>query len=421
MRTFKTLAVIFVLFAAITSLHADERIKIRIKQPPPNMLGVGDMWNLTLENTTKTDLKIYLTGTATEEKDGLIIEGKSKVFTVKPGRTNYTYNDFSGAEVKYNNGKYKEVILRTGNAPEGSYTICVTAFEESGEIAGMENCITQTVQQLGSITLISPENGAELDPDTLPGLVFSWTPLPNGGPYSLRIVELKGDQSPEVAFRTNPPIFEKEYKSTTTQGDPIHGVDVKLGMKFAWQVSCGDVVSEVFAFGKIKETTRQHEIVKEKAKEEDLSRLKNFPEVEEALKLLESDCEYLDEKSAVKYYMKEDNNSWAIFFEIKTKCSTQKPSAKYLIFSKNDDSLFVMYTNSIDEISKGWGGSVTGTNSAAGDWGSWYFYAYECRRMFPFCSWNKKVLVLVERRDRHHWLWGNQSQYRRSYYSCGSC
>ncbi len=138
LRSFKTLTVIFMLFAAVTSLHAS-KVQIILHSPPPNMLGVGDMWNLTLENTTKSDLKIYVTGTATEEKDGLIIEGKSKVFTIKPGRTNYTYNDFSGAEVKYNNGKYKEIILRTGNAPEGSYTICVTAFEESGEIAGMEN------------------------------------------------------------------------------------------------------------------------------------------------------------------------------------------------------------------------------------------------------------------------------------------
>ena len=72
LRSFKTLAEIFMLFAAVTSLHADERIKIKIKQPPPNMLGIGDMWNLTLENTTKSDLKIYVTGTATEEKDGLI-------------------------------------------------------------------------------------------------------------------------------------------------------------------------------------------------------------------------------------------------------------------------------------------------------------------------------------------------------------
>ncbi|MBK8549525.1 MAG: hypothetical protein IPL53_00140 [Ignavibacteria bacterium] len=47
MKTFKTLAVICILFAAITSLHADDKIKIELKQPPPNQLGVGDMWNLT--------------------------------------------------------------------------------------------------------------------------------------------------------------------------------------------------------------------------------------------------------------------------------------------------------------------------------------------------------------------------------------
>jgi len=181
----------------------------------------------------------------------LIIEGKSKVFTVKPGRTNYTYNDFSGAEVKYNNGKYKEIILRTGNAPEGSYTICVTAFEESGEIAGMENCITQTVQQMGSITLILPENGAELDPDTLPGLVFSWTPLPKGGPYSLRIVELKGDQSPDVAIKENRPILDVDgIKTTTYHVAPSQVKVIVMGMKYAWQVTSGDVVSEVSFFAK---------------------------------------------------------------------------------------------------------------------------------------------------------------------------
>lgn len=248
MKTIKILAVIFVLFTALTNVYADEKIKIKLHQPPPNMMGVGDMWNLTLENTTNSDLKIYLTGTATEDKDGLIIEGKSKVFTIKPGKTNYKYNDFSGAEIKYNNGKYKEIILRTGNAPEGSYTICVTAIEENGEIAGIENCIMQQVRQLESISLVSPEDKAEIDPDTLPGLVFTWTPLPGAKePYKLKIVELKGDQSPEVAFRTNPPIIEKELRSTTYQADKEFD-KLGVGKSYAWQVSNGDIMSEVWSF-----------------------------------------------------------------------------------------------------------------------------------------------------------------------------
>jgi len=66
---YKVLLMLIIIAAGFTDLYAQSgKVDIKIKQPPPNMLGVGDMWNLTLENTTKSDLKIYLTGTATEEK-----------------------------------------------------------------------------------------------------------------------------------------------------------------------------------------------------------------------------------------------------------------------------------------------------------------------------------------------------------------
>lgn len=235
------------------------KIRIILHQPPPNQMGVGDLWNMELTNITKENVNIYLKGTATEEKDGLIVEGTSKVFTVKPGTTKYKYSDFSNAEVKYNNGKYKEIILRTGNAPEGSYTVCVTAFEETGDIAGQENCIIQSVKQLGSISLISPEDGAEINPEQ--PIIFNWTPLPKGGPYTLRIVELKGSQSPDDAFRSNQAIFEKELRTTTYQGDPIHGVDVKLGLKYAWQVKSGDVESEIYVFAMFNLNTGSNDCV----------------------------------------------------------------------------------------------------------------------------------------------------------------
>lgn len=229
-----------------------QKVEIKLHQPPPNQLGVGDMWNLELTNTTDKDIKIYLTGTATEEKDGLIIEGKSKVFTLKPGRSTYKYNDFSNAEVKYNNGKYKEIILRTGNAPEGSYTICVTAFDESGTEVGRENCIMQTVKQLGSITLITPENGAEVNPEQ--PIMFSWTPLPGAKDYTLKIVEIKGDQSPDAAMKTNKAVWEKSGITTTSTQVPYIAIDddeIKImdkKKKFAWMVKSGDVESEVWSF-----------------------------------------------------------------------------------------------------------------------------------------------------------------------------
>ncbi|MBZ0202499.1 MAG: hypothetical protein K8I03_05735, partial [Ignavibacteria bacterium] len=239
--------IIFILFMAAANLLSQNQVDIKLKQPPPNQMGVGDMWNITLTNTTKEDLKIYLTGTATEEKDGLIVEGKSKVFTVKPGKSNYKYNDFSNAEIKYNNSKYKEIMLRTGNAPEGTYTICVTAFDESGTEVGRENCIIQSVVQMGSITLLTPGNGEEIDPK-MP-IMFTWTPLPKGGPYSIKIVEIKGDQSPDVAIKQNRAIIEvNDIRTTTHHVAPSQVKVIVMGMKYAWQVTSGDVQSEVASF-----------------------------------------------------------------------------------------------------------------------------------------------------------------------------
>ena len=244
---YKVFLILVIIAAGFTNLYAQSgKVDIKLKQPPPNQLGVGDMWNLELTNTNDKDIKIFLTGTATEEKDGLIIEGKSKVFTLKPGRSTYKYNDFSGAEVKYNNGKYKEIILRTGNAPEGSYTICVTAFDESGTEVGREYCIMQTVTQLGSITLLTPGDGQELDLQ-MP-IMFSWIPLPKGGPYSLKIVELKGDQSPDVAIKESRPILDKEGIKATNYQFGISEPKLEEGKKYAWLVTSGDVKSDVLAF-----------------------------------------------------------------------------------------------------------------------------------------------------------------------------
>lgn len=259
---FKKFTYLFLFFIAANVVFAQaDKIRIILHRPPPNQMDIGDMWNITLTNTTKEDLKIYLTGTATEEKDGLIVEGKSKVFTIKPGKTSYKYNDFTGAEIKYNNSKYKEIMLRLGNVPEGSYTICVTAYEESGDIAGQESCIIQPVKQMGSITLISPEDGGEITREQ--PILFSWTPLPGAKDYTLRIVEIKGDQSPEVAMKLNRTKWEKSGITTTTTQ-----VSSKLDEDFqgdgdydylAWQVKSGEVESETFSLN-IKKKNNNTEV-----------------------------------------------------------------------------------------------------------------------------------------------------------------
>ncbi|MBE2216906.1 MAG: hypothetical protein IAE90_01805 [Ignavibacteria bacterium] len=99
---------------------------------------------------------------------------------------------------------------------------------------------------MGSISLISPEDGAEIDPKQ--PIVFTWTPLPKGGPYSIKIVEIKGDQSPDVAIKENRPILDKEGVKVNTYQYGLTDPKLVAGKKYAWQVTSGEVESEAWTF-----------------------------------------------------------------------------------------------------------------------------------------------------------------------------
>lgn len=211
-------AILFLMGLQFNSALADGKIKIQLKQPPPNLMGVKDLWKMDITNNTRENINIYLTGTAAESKKGLIVSGKSKVLTISPGTKSYDYNDFkSGGEVNWKDKSIQEVLLRTGNVPEGEYTICVTALYENNEVADQESCIEQSIKLEGSITLISPDDGAEID--SKQPVLFSWTPLvpkPSGGvTYRLKVWQLMQGQNSTTAMRTNQPIVTKDVDNIT--------------------------------------------------------------------------------------------------------------------------------------------------------------------------------------------------------------
>jgi hypothetical protein len=232
--------------------HAGDKIKLHLIQPPPNKLGAGDLWKLDITNSTRENIKIYLTGTASESQKGLIVTGKSKIISVAPGTKRYTYEDFKSGEVSWKNKSVQESIVRTGSVPEGEYTICVTTFYENNEVADQESCIEQTVKQTGNISLISPEDGAEIDPG-MP-LVFTWTPLQGVTSYDLKIAEIRGDQSPDAAMKENHAFFEQKDIPTTTFQYPISAPKMENGKKYAWMVKSGGVESEVYKFSGLNTT-----------------------------------------------------------------------------------------------------------------------------------------------------------------------
>lgn len=246
-----------ILLAALTVLlvitsFAQNQVIAKLKQPPPNKLGIADLWSLELNNTTRKDIKGYVTGSLSEDKDGTIVEGQSKPFIIKAGRNTYTYKDFSDADIHYSNNKYKEILLRTGGAPEGDYTICVEVFSEEGDLIGIENCIYHSVRQLGNISLLTPADGDEMNADQ--PVIFSWTPLPDAKEYSLKVVELIGNQSPESALKQNPPFFGKENIRATQFQYPITERKFQSDKSYAWVISSNGVLSDIGLF-KVKSSS----------------------------------------------------------------------------------------------------------------------------------------------------------------------
>lgn len=244
------LFIICLLFLAAGFTHAGDKIKLKLHQPPPNKLGAGSLWKLDITNTTNENITVYLEGTATEEKDGLIVQGKSGTITVKPGKSTYGYNDFKGGEVNWKNKTYEEAILRTGNVKSGSYTICVTAYFENGSVADIEQCITQVIENTsaGVIALIAPGDGENIDPGTLPGISFAWTGTGLKGPYTLRIVELKGSQSQEQAMKENRPVLDKKGITITSYQYSAADPRLEKGKNFVWMVKAGETESDIYSF-----------------------------------------------------------------------------------------------------------------------------------------------------------------------------
>ncbi|MFN3872904.1 MAG: hypothetical protein ACK4R9_07870 [Ignavibacterium sp.] len=250
----KKLLLFFSLIFLVANSYSQNQVISKLKQPPPNRLTISDLWELQLNNTTRKDIKGYVFGTLSEASAGLIAEGRSKIINIKPGNNTYSYSDFSNADVSFTNNQYKEIFLRSGNAPEGDYTICVTVYNESDEVIGQENCIYHSVRLAGNITLISPDDDAEVDLEQ--PVLFSWSPLPGAKNFNIKIVEVLQGQSPLVAIEQNRPLVDKNISgsnsfqlNTTELKTFLRGIEKKdIYRTFAWQVTSGESKSDVYVW-----------------------------------------------------------------------------------------------------------------------------------------------------------------------------
>ncbi len=229
-------------FCISTSLYAqDDRekpVKVIIMRPPPHRLNQADLWNITIINSGQS-VSAYLFGSMTNNENGeLIATGQTMTFEVKKGTTNFKVSDLPKVpDVNYvsKDPKYKTSFMNTGGAPPGDYKICVELRYTNNSVAG-EDCIEQKVIGGDAPQLISPRDEEEINNDNP---IFTWMHMKAPGSdqtYTLRIVELKGDESPENAMLKNKAFFEKEGITQQMLQYPSSAPKFEEGKKYAWQI-----------------------------------------------------------------------------------------------------------------------------------------------------------------------------------------
>ena len=233
------LKIYFILFFVFLTgpVFSQNRVQVRLQQPPPNQLRASDLWKLTLNNTTRTTYNIILEGTLDEAEAGRVATGNSGTISLPPGIKSITYNDVKrGGSVNFKSGKWQEAFTRTGNAPSGDYTICIYVKSEGGDELGSD-CIQQNIEIVSGPTLISPSDEETIPDQQTP--IFTWltqTPPQQGARYKIIVVEIRGGQSADEAIRVNPEWFTMDNISSTSFQFPISAKSFELYKKYAWQI-----------------------------------------------------------------------------------------------------------------------------------------------------------------------------------------
>ncbi|MCX6243812.1 MAG: hypothetical protein NTU98_03830 [Bacteroidetes bacterium] len=221
----------------IPGIHAQNpQFTLTLFQPPPGQMNIEELWNLTIYNSG-TDATIYLRGTITEKRDGLIADGTSSSFLVKNGPHRVNTTEVQPVTSHVYIKKYQDIIQKTGTAPDGIYVICVVAFDAKTNKELARDCIEQPIQNLGMLNLTFPTKGSTLKEDNP---VFQWEPQPSKEivTYTLRIYRSRDNQSISEPPESNPLFFEKaDLPTPYYQWSPSAKEQFSPNQMYIWQVT----------------------------------------------------------------------------------------------------------------------------------------------------------------------------------------
>ena len=158
----------------------------------------------------------------------------------------YFFEDiYPESAIKYHGNYNVGAISRTGRLTDDSYQLCVQLLDaKTGAALTAPQCQFFTVMAYHQPTLISPRAGDTIVKYQARRPVFSWTSVEPSFSgivtYRLLIMEIYPGQEAGLAFRTNTPIVQIDFKNRL---QTIWPMDFQLpdeGMSYVWSIQALD-------------------------------------------------------------------------------------------------------------------------------------------------------------------------------------
>ncbi len=239
MKGRKLFIVIVLLLALGLPVLAQQQFRLRIYPPPPNQLGVEDLWSLEITNNSSGQPMVYLRGRIKKGGNDIFRASTNEFESPPPrGKLRIKARDIRELRDEFYVEKYKSFIERTGSVPAGNYDACLELIDAASGALLADECIPITVRPASPPRLISPKAGKGIK---VKRPTFTWTkpapvPAQERVLYKIRIVEIYEGQSKEEAMRSNPVWYEESGINRTSFMYPLRGRELDPDKRYAWQV-----------------------------------------------------------------------------------------------------------------------------------------------------------------------------------------
>ncbi|MCC6601541.1 MAG: hypothetical protein IT223_12860 [Crocinitomicaceae bacterium] len=164
---------------------------------------------------------------------------ETPVIIIPPGSSLWNLFDLIPFQAFHIDAENQELIIQTGQLPEDSYQLCVTALTpEFFQPISPPACTNFFIQNYLDPVAVNPTDGAVFS--NVNEIVFQWTPVLPSPPfpelYEIKVVQVYSGQVVQEALQINPPFFQ------TVSSFPSIGWPPELQMPqgttlFVWTVT----------------------------------------------------------------------------------------------------------------------------------------------------------------------------------------